>query len=854
MNLKELIQHASHGTEHVRRNTIIQIVIATLAFILLCRVWPYGLIQRHTESVQQAYSHVNEMHGETFTQADKKLQTVRFTQEHIYQMMVYMVCNDGYDANEDYVLFRLYDDGFSCIYEETQSFGLLEKRGGFLATPDIDVETGRDYYYEVIVPEEAVGSLQLPVAERTSLAQEENTVLYVDGIYREDISLVADFDYTKELTIFHILGYDLLILVIAVLCYVGILWCLYRFDEHLETVGYYGKRVFTVLMALGVLGFFTFAVVMNGFGGEVPDRVVYALACVVALGWFLCAVWMDKAEKKTSKLSIDRQTSLIWRNYIQTVSFALLFYALCQYVNADREYYHYTNTRWMLIFLGIAFLMIYTEKELCNYMSGIWMAIGLIGSVIYCHGIDGEQEYYLAKLAAGVTVVWGLVVINTLRQIKKDFWKTINWPFFAVWFVFVVFMWVNRFDKVWVFVAVLPFLTLLFMNLSAAGKSRLLKNFTNGILLNFGLVMLFCLMHRPYHYWMRYRYNGIFHTVACTGMYLTVVSGAVIGKLYGKWTEGKKLLQSGKTELFLLAAVVSNILLSMSRTAILTLMVNLFLVVILAAVSYRKALKRTILELCLVGAAIVISFPLMYSIIRVVPAVVNEPVRYEIEPQDRNYMLYEGDKVDSDKYMTIRRYFTLFLFRFQTEEGEVDNTIDIANDTELLAYIGKHSLPVQRPSSQGDDIVLEKEDDISNGRFDIYLDYLNRITIEGHDKMMIEDKEYAHAHNSYLQVAYDFGLIAGVAFLLLCAFTLWRSIVLAYQYGKNYSIYFVPFSLIVVFGFISLTEWAFHPCIPVGFAFLFMQMLLMQEPWSRKMKNKGVEESTHEEIAVHQAE
>lgn len=854
MNLKELIQHASHDTEHVRRNTIIQIVIATLAFILLCRVWPYGLIQRHTESVQQAYSHVNEMQGENFTQADKKLQTVRFTQEHIYQMMVYVVCNDGYDANEDYVLFRLYDDGFSCIYEETQSFGLLEKRGGFLATPDMDVEAGKDYYYEVIVPEEAVGSLQLPVADRTSLAQEENTILYVDGIYREDISLVADFDYTKELTIFHILGYDLLILVIAVLCYVGILWCLYSFDERLDTVGYYGKRVFTVFVALVVLGFFTFAVVMNGFGGEVADRVVYALACVVALGWFWCAVWMDKAEKKTSKLSIDRQTSLIWRNYIQMVSFALLFYALCQYVNADREYYHYTNTRWMLIFLGIAFLMIYTEKELCNYMSGIWLAIGLIGSVIYCHGIDGEQEYYLAKLAAGVTVVWGLVVINTLRQIKKDFWKTINWPFFAVWFVFVVFMWVNRFDKVWVFVAVLPFLTLLFMNLSAAGKSRLLKNFTNGILLNFGLVMLFCLMHRPYHYWMRYRYNGIFHTVACTGMYLTVVSGAIIGKLYGKWTEGKKLLQSGKTELFLLAAVVSNILLSMSRTAILTLMVNLFLVVILAAVSYRKALKRTILELCLVGAAIVISFPLMYSIIRVVPAVVNEPVRYEIEPQDRNYMLYEGDKVDSDKYMTIRRYFTLFLFRFQTEEGEADNTIDVANDTELLAYIGKHSLPVQLPSSQGDDIVLEKEDDISNGRFDIYLDYLNRITIEGHDKMMIEDKEYAHAHNSYLQVAYDFGLIAGVAFLLLCAFTLWRSIVLAYQYGKNYSIYFVPFSLIVVFGFISLTEWAFHPCIPVGFAFLFMQMLLMQEPWSRKMKNKGVEESTHEEIAVHQAE
>lgn len=848
MNPKELIQHAIHDTEHVRRNTIIQIVIATLAFILLCRVWPYGLVQRHTESVQQAYSSNSQMQGETFTNADKKLQTVRFSQGHIYQIMLYLACNEGYDANEDYVMFRLYDDSFSCIYEETQGFGLLEKRGGFLATPDMDVATDRDYYYEVIVPEEAIGSLLLPVTDRTSLAQGENTILYVDGIYREDISLVADFDYTKELTIFHIIGYDLLILVMAVLCYVGIIWSLYYFEGYLEKAGYYGKRAVTVMAVAAALGFFIFAVIMNGFGGETPDRVVYALASAVALLWFWCAVWLPGKEKRVSKLSVDRQVSLTWRNYIQTASFALLFYALCQYVNADREYYHYVNTRWMLIFLGIAVLMIYTEKELCNYMCGIWIAISLIGSVVYCYGIEGENEIYLAKLAAAVTVVWGLVVINTLRQVKKDFWKTINWPFFAVWFVFVVFMWLNRFDKVWVFVAVLPFITVFFMNLSAAGKSRLLKNFTNGILLNFGLVMLFCLIHRPYHYWMRYRYNGIFHTVACTGMYLVVVSGAIIGKLYGKWTEGKKLLQSGKLELFLLAAVVSNILLSMSRTAILTLVVNLLLVVVLAAVSYRKAMKRMILELCLLGGAIVISFPLMYSIIRVVPAVVNDPVRYEIEPQDRNYMIYEGDKVSSDKYMTIRRYFTLFFFRFQTDESEARNSIGITNDTSLLAYIGKDSLPVRMPAGQGDDIVLEKEDDISNGRFDIYLDYLSRLTIEGHEKMMIEGEDYAHAHNSYIQVAYDFGLVAGIAFLILCAFTLWRSIVLAYRYGKNYSIYFVPFSLIVVFGFISLTEWAFHPCIPVGFAFLFMQMLLMQEPWSRKSKSKGVEADTQEEI------
>ena len=36
--------------------------------------------------------------------------------------------------------------------------------------------------------------------------------------------------------------------------------------------------------------------------------------------------------------------------------------------------------------------------------------------------------------------------------------------------------------------------------------------------------------------------------------------------------------------------------------------------------------------------------------------------------------------------------------------------------------------------------------------------------------------EFAHAHNSYLQVAYNFGIIAGGIFLLICIISLGRAI------------------------------------------------------------------------------
>lgn len=834
MHTKELLLHAIYDSEHVRRNTIIQIVIATLAFVLLCCVWPSGMVQKHTKSVQQAFSSTKNLSGDAFTSADKKLQTVRFSENHIHQIMMYLSCEKN-ETNQGYVMFRLYNDTFSCIYEETQNFGTLKKQGGFLATPDIDVDTDRDYYYEVIIPEETEGSLIVPVAGRGSLMQKENTILYVDGIYHEDISLVADFDYTEKLSVVAILCYDILILALAVLCYVVVIWLLYRFEAYISAVCSYGKWVATVLSGIAAVVMFALTVVCNVFGGAAWDRVVYAVGVIVGVFWLMCAIWMPRQNRNPAmrRVKPDRQISLIWRNYIQTVSFALLFYALCEYVNADREYFHYTNTRWMLIFMGIAFLMIQSEKEFLGIISYIWTGLALIGAFIYCNGFTDEQELYLAKLSAAVVLVWGLVVINAFIQCRKACWKTISKPFLAVWFLFVLFMFIYRFDKTWPFTATLPFAVLLLYNLNAVQKSRLLKNFTNGILLSFGLVLLFCLHHRPYHYWMRYRYNMIFHTVACTGMYLAMVFAAAIGKLYGKWKNKDCLFERCWKELFILSTVIAFILFSMARTAILTAAVNFILVAVLALYVYRKGVVRFAKECGVIALAAVMSFPLMFSAIRMIPALANDPIRYEIEPQEQSYMIYKNDPIDSDKYMTIERYFDVFFSRFRVE-GESGDEVQIQEiQKNLLVYTGMDQLPVgyeaEEEKEGTNEYVLEGNADISNGRFEIYREYLQNLKLSGHEKMMLEGKDYAHAHNSYIQVAYDFGIIAGIIFLIYCVCILIKSVLLYVQHGEKYSIFMVPFSLIINFGIISVTEWAFHPCIPIGFCFLFLTVVLMQE-------------------------
>ena len=90
--------------------------------------------------------------------------------------------------------------------------------------------------------------------------------------------------------------------------------------------------------------------------------------------------------------------------------------------------------------------------------------------------------------------------------------------------------------------------------------------------------------------------------------------------------------------------------------------------------------------------------------------------------------------------------------------------------------------------------------------------------------MLVEDVDenitLYHAHNSYMQAAHDHGIPTGLLFVLVVFLGVPVSII---YYKKNYfSVSFAIFPVIVVISFMiaGMTEWVFHPSIPIGFAFL----------------------------------
>ncbi len=849
--------------EHIKRNAVIQIVIVTLAFIMLMRVFPQGVVQNHSYSRQKAFhtSARETLRGDAFTINDKKLQTVYFSREHLYAVKLYMVCSVPDKSNRsDFILFRLYDENFSCIYEEQCCCGDIEDNGYLTATPDMDVEPNKVYYYEILIPEDCGGVFELPVADRGQLEQTENSTLYIDGIVNDNVALIADFDYARKLTAFGVLFYDVMILAAAAVLYIAVMMALYVYDIYLTQYRKQYMRYFRIAasaaVAVAALFLFVFSVVLNRFGGGVADRIFFAVAIAAAIAWLLLAIWLrDRYPMPLhkTKLTVGRKLSLIWRNYIQTVSFGLLFYALCQYVNADREYYHYTNTRWMLIFLAIAFLMMYSEQQFLNKLSILWLIASVIGSVMHCRSFEkGTNERELAVLTCAVVVSWGLLLLNiliawfkTLRQGEYRFQKpaAVQIIYGVLWIVFSALMYLYQFEKIWVYTATLPFVTMFFLRFTPASKSRFLKNFTNGILLSFGFVVLFCFMHRPHHYWMLYRYGGIFHTVACTGMYLAVVFGAAVGKLFGTLKAKESMLVCCPFECFLVSVTAGYIFLTMSRTAYLSAFVTAVLVVILAAFAFHKLPSNVWKEIGILSLMALLCFPLVFSAVRMIPAVINEPIRYDLEHQDRGFMVYRGDPIDSDKYMTVPRFFSTLFGRFQKEEAITDEEEgdEEAFDLKLpqeqyLVYTGNDFAGTDIRTVKDDEELEKEQNDVSNGRFDIFMDYVKALSFAGHEKMALvneEGKEHVHAHNSYLQVAYNFGMIAGVVFLAVCAISLLFSIRLAVTQANRFGIYIVPFALIIVFGLISVTEWAFHPCIPAGFCFLLMQPLLISAKLSK---------------------
>ncbi len=446
----------------------------------------------------------------------------------------------------------------------------------------------------------------------------------------------------------------------------------------------------------------------------------------------------------------------------------------------------------------------------------------------------------------------------------------------------LVWMLIFRGPRQWVLVMA-PVIALLYARyLFFTDRKLWLRDVSCGIALNFVCSVLYSMLHR---YYIAYEYNRFsmqFHTVTVTAYYLLIVSAVSVTLLLSKLRAYRGLPLRQKLpyiwkEVLFFGFTASYMLMSLTRAGI----GGLFLFCVFSAVALcaeKKArIRGPLAALASMLLIVLLTFPAVFTGQRLVSTVADRPQRFEeIEPY--NDSLLRNVRWDSRWFMNLeifirdfgdrivgggtgsKLYFRLgwngqrdFMDDRERIMGEIED--DIAQEAAasegarkdelegqeeaMLSGDGQESSAAQATGTEGS---LDNGD-LSNGRVELWKRYLQQLRLNGHDEMGVEllgGQIAVHAHNVYLQAAYDFGIPGGILFLGFTVLTL-AGTWIYYVKNRAWNLYgFVPFLTVSGFMITGLVEWIFQFCNPYTLAlFLMIAPVLFQEPEDAVEKSAG---------------
>lgn len=254
--------------------------------------------------------------------------------------------------------------------------------------------------------------------------------------------------------------------------------------------------------------------------------------------------------------------------------------------------------------------------------------------------------------------------------------------------------------------------------------------------------------------------------------------------------------------------------------------IGVVLLVLLPFTIFRKQLVRLAKMTGVIVLSVVVLLPSFYTLTRTIPAVVNKP--YIGIYEDLYWSIHSDDAPDSSKYMN------------------VEAMLDICFSHIMLTFHGTGMTSSTYVDEEGNEVQISQEEfnqignlaanDPTSGRMDIWKAYLSQMNMTGHDTMLLEDtyETYAHAHNTYIQAAYDSGIPTGIIFLIVGAMSLIRAFCYFWKKKGVHLFTLLPLIVIMAFGIAGMTEWIFHPSNPMTFLLMFVQAPLLSPLWGSK--------------------
>ncbi len=783
--------------------------------------------------------------------------------DHMGSIRIYL----GEDTAGESFYVRMLDTDYVEMFEERVYIEGLDIPGYFEVLVDQDMKVGQRYY---LIIQGSVSEL----GEVSHVYVGSEAVIVPDYPFAGDMhyhdsrvegrNVAADYHYTVPLRKAKVAFFDVLILLSAAI----LLYCVryyYRKKpdrNKLMTVERVIKSVGTPVTVAATLAGLV-AVVMKVFGSYTLDNTFFFISILLSGGIVLYGINHNR----------DGQGAIInrdiikekWPDILQSVFLALAIAACCEYMNGLYDIHHAIAERKEIIFFALAMIVMLRLKEVLRFHNVVYVIVaGFYGHHYYTENLTEEMtdlDRQSLKLLVWAGAFAGFVILNAaIRIITAIIRKEMKKPAYlygGLMAVFLLLIMIFRNGRWWTVALAVSF-TFFYLLYGAWKKWDILTNIVRAIVIHFIWFTGYSLLHRPFVTFRTVRYTHIFHTVTITATYLTMVECAALILFLVKFRKSHKLKDIWKEAVFF-GVVTSYVLFTMARTGFLAVAVTALLAVIIMTVGKgREKLKNILTAMAIMALAAVVCFPVTFFVQRTVPALVSEPHLHEIESYPDEVM--RGRKVNSLEFMRVGRFIEVFGEKiFSIPESTFDIYGEIKEFNETHTYIDGHLMSIQQAEALGLDSVqsvaedkaanaaekVNTEDesigsaveetagspdqpgeedqslsDYTNGRTDIFRAYLKQLTMSGHQEMgaLLDDGTLAvHAHNIYLQFAYDHGILMGILFVAVIIATLLQSL-RYYRRNKDRESYAaLPAVVTVAVAAEGIVEWVFHFSNPSGF-------------------------------------
>lgn len=833
-----------------------------ICFCIILALWPLRLV---TEKVVSGSNRQMSMQSEAITEEYVVEQMFVAQYDHLESVRIFLL-NES--AGEEFN-FVLRDASRNILMQQVISTDDMKEMPGFCTVRvNQETEVGREYYYSI----QGISTDFYVAYEDTETSGTiYNGTLYYGNVEDTEHNIISEYEYKIPLRKGRTLVCDALLVLLGLLVtfFTGKYYAKRPDRNGLLTVEIVWKRVASPVILLAAAVSIAAVWPCKLFSPYAENNLFFIAGILIAAGILLYGVCHKREHKSNDMgLSVLRER---WTDYLQIVFLALAIQAGVHYMNGLYEIHHMIAYREMLIYFGLAVIATYKRRELFNWVNLVYLVVAAFVGYFYYQNqlvspdmvMPGTQEgIQVVKLTVWAGIIAGIVILNTIYSIAllvrgRRKGSTAGGKRFGVWYgvvlaVFFALLIIFRNTRGWPIYLVCAF-TLYYVRIAVwERRERLLSNICNGILLHFLASAGYCLLHRPYMFYQYYRYPFTFHTVTICAVYLSLVVCAAFVKLLDSYRREQKLSCIWK-ELTVFGISAVYLVFTLSRTGYLAVVAMALVITPVVCFSMRKKIRSLFLTVAMTAVAVVICFPVVFTAQRIVPAVAAQPETMEIEELPSE-ILHDRD-LDSNYYMTVRRFLHVFqskvlgipeeecINQYKTvkDDGRSDNGYYAGTDLNNLITeknLKDDKMLVASADFSGSEISEQEEQQESdaeaytNGRLDIFKLYYANLNREGHDEMGItlpDGNLVVHAHNIYLQTAYDHGVPVGLAFLFFGVATLIQSAVY-YKKRKNDRVCSaLPLALLILFAVAGLTEWIFHPCNPITFCLLLMLAPLLSD-------------------------